>query len=173
MTTFIKTITLLTVCSMVMLLGCQPADTKLTSNGKVLSGEQAGSEFVIAEGDEDEKMVETIDAFNNMDVDGLWKHIADTVTFHGADGSIAPLTKEMMAGLMAGADSVDWDVKWLVPVQVKGSNQVRVLLDSHEKMYMKDGSVVDHKLFEEFVFEEGQVVMIRQWDAAASMEGAE
>ncbi|MDZ7714784.1 MAG: hypothetical protein U5J95_01090 [Balneolaceae bacterium] len=163
----------LTFCCMVMLLGCQPKDTTVTSNGKVLLGEQAGSEFVIAAGDEDEKMMETIEAFNNMDMDGLWEHMADTVTFHMADGFEGPFTKEMMAGFMAEADSVQWEVMSIIPVQAKGSNSVRVLLDSHEKIYMKDGSVVDKKLFEEFIFEEGTVVKIRQWDAATAMEGSE
>lgn len=170
---YIRTIKILAFCCMVMLLGCQATDTNAPSNGKVLLGEQAGSEFVIATGDEDEKMMDTIEAFNNMDMDGLWTHMADTVTFHMADGYEGPFTKSMMAEFMASADSVQWEVMSVIPVQAKGSNQVRVLLDSHEKIYLKDGSVIDQKLFEEFIFEDGTVVKIRQWNAPAVMAGTE
>lgn len=170
---YINTIKILGFCCLVMLFGCQPKDAAVPSNGKVLLGEQAGSEFVIATGDEDEKMMDTIEAFNNMEIDALWEHMADTVTFHMADGYKGPFTKEMMAGLLAQADSIQWEVMSVIPVQAKGSNHVRVLLDSHEKIYMKDGSVVDKKLFEEFIFEDGTVVKVRQWDAATAMEDSE
>jgi len=159
-------------CSIGLLLGCRPVNTDndkaVSSNGKILTGDLAGSEFVIADGNEDEMVMDMIDAFNNMDIDGVWENIADTISFHGADGYEGPFTKDMLAGYFAEADSVQWEVWVVIPIQVKGDRQVSVLVESHEKIYMKDGSHTEHKLFERFIFEDGQVTSIRQWDAEAA-----
>jgi len=45
---------------------------------------------------------------------------------------------------------------------------VSVLTDSHEKLYLKDGSVNEHKLFERLVFEDGTITGIRRWNAAVN-----
>lgn len=156
-------------------LGCQPSANNsepVPSNGSVLTGDLAGNEFLMATGDEDEKMMDLVDAFNRMDLDGVWEHIADTISFHGADGYEGPFTKDMLGDLFSTADSVSWQVWAVIPVQVKGSNRVSVLIDSHEKIYLKDGSVNEHKLFERFIFEDGTITGIRQWNAAVSAENS-
>lgn len=149
-------------------VSCQPApeQTAVPSNGMVFSGEMEGSAFEIANGDIDETMMELIEAFNRMDAEALWAHSADTITFHGSDGSVGPMTQADMAGFMAGMDSLSWDPTAIIPVRATGSSRVQVLVEGYESMYPKEGPARRIKLFERFSFEDGLLVEVRQWAAA-------
>ncbi|MDZ7715271.1 MAG: hypothetical protein U5J95_03580 [Balneolaceae bacterium] len=100
------------------MLRCHPT-------ARYYSGEQAGGEFVIATGDEDEKMMETIEAFNNMEVDALWEHVCrHRYLSYGGWLTKALLPKEMMAGFMAqDLIPLQWEVMSVIPVQAKGEQQ--------------------------------------------------
>lgn len=150
-----------------LVVACQPKDNqqKAPANGMVLSGDLSGSAFTIATGNEDETMMDMIDAFNRMDAEALWASAADTISFHGSDGTVGPLTKADMAGLFSTVDSLSWDVDAVIPVKAEGSSRVNVIVDGREILYMKDGTVQRMKLLERFIFEDGLLVGVRQWKA--------
>jgi hypothetical protein len=155
-----------------LIAACQPQDNQqeAPANGMVLTGGLSGNAFTIATGNEDEIMMDLIEAFNRMDAEALWASSADTISFHRSDGTVGPLTQADMAGFFSTVDSLSWDVDAVIPVQAQGSNRVSVLVDSRETLYMKDGTVDRMKLFERFIFEDGLLVGVRQWKAAMSPE---
>lgn len=154
--------------ALAMLVGCQSADTvqEVPSNGMVMTGDYSGSAFTIATTYEDEIFMDMVEAFNNRDAEALWASAADTVMFHQSDGTVGPLTQADMAAFFSSVDSLSWEMNAVIPVKAVGSNRVNVLVDSREVAYMNDGSVVRRKLFERFIFEEGTLVSVRQWEAA-------
>jgi len=150
---------------------CQPAQEQaIPSNGRVLTGNMSGREFAIATGNEDELVMDLNDAFNAMDADALWEISADTVTMHNTDGDIIPFTKAAMEELFASVDSIDWELDAVIPVQVIGSSRVNVFTDGVETLYFSDGTVDSKKLFERFVFEDGVLTAVYQWEAALPAE---
>lgn len=156
------------VVSVLVIASCQPENSsrqEVPSNGKVLTGELSGNEFTIATGNEDEIFMEMIESFNRMDAEALWSNSAETVTMHSADGTVNQLTQDAMAGFFSTLDSLSWEMDAIIPVKVVGSNQVKIMADGREILYMKDGTVRNFKLFEEFIFENGQLVEVRQWTA--------
>jgi len=168
MTRIIKKWGVLLCVAAVSLAACQPVQNEQVpvSNGMVLTGDMEGKAFTIAPGNEDEIFMDMVEAFNQMDAEALWANSADTIIFHQSDGTSGPLTQADMAGLFSTIDSLSWDIHAVVPIKIVGDNRVNVLSDGIEKMYMKDGSEVKKRLFEQFVFEDGMLVEVRQWDAA-------
>lgn len=161
------------VVCLFLIAACQPKDNQqeAPANGMVLSGDLSGSAFTIATGNEDETMMDMIEAFNRMDADALWASAADTVSFHMSDGTVGPLTKADMAGFFSTVDSLSWDVDAIIPVKAEGSNRVNIIVDGREILYMKDGTVERMKLLERFIFEDGLLVGVRQWKAEMPASG--
>lgn len=147
---------------------CQPTEEsqpEKATSGMILSGDHNGKAFAMATGNEPEIFMEMVDAFNNRDAEMLWTHAADTITMHAADGMVRPMTQADMAGFFSAADSLSWEIDEVIPVQVEGTNRVKILSDGREIVYMKNGTVTKKKLFEEFTFEDEQLVSVRQWTA--------
>ena len=157
---------------LLMVSACQPAQDQQSqaANGMVLHGANEGKEFLIATGNEDEIFMEVVDAFNRMDIDALWEVSADTIIFHGVDGTVGPLTKSDMSGMFSSMDSVRWSVDAVIPVQVEGSQQVNILADGTEWIFPKEGESSHRKLFERFVFEDGVIVEVHQWAAGGIVD---
>lgn len=164
------------LASVLLVTACQPQNNSQSvetpSNGMVMSGEFEGDEFIIAMGNEDEIFMEMAEAFNQMDAKAIWSYSADTVMMRNVEGVEMALTQADMAGFFSSVDSLSWDIESVIPVKITGSNQVRVLVDSREVIYFNDGNVMKKHLFEEFTFEDGQMVQVRQWDAAMAEDGA-
>jgi len=164
----IKSIGLFTcVC---LLAACQPqqqpADPQEPeTGGMIMNGELSGSEFAIATGDEMETFMTLVERFNDMDAAGIWEFSADTVSMIMIDGSTQMLTQAAFEGMFAGLDSVTWEMDAVVPLRVVGTNLVKVMVDSREIMYMKDGTVSRVRLFEEFTFDNEMLTSVRQWSA--------
>ncbi len=158
------------IVSILMVAACQQQESsqpiETPSNGMAMTEEYGGDEFTIATSNEDEIFMEMAEAFNRMDAEALWSYSTDTVMMRNIEGMEIPLTQADMAGFFSSADSLNWDIDAVIPVKVTGSDQVRVLVDSREVIYMKDGNVIKKHLFEEFTFEDGKMVKVRQWDAA-------
>lgn len=163
------------IISILMVTACQPQESsqpvETPSNGMAMTGEYEGDEFIIATGNEDEIFMEMAEAFNRMDAEALWENSADTVIMRNVEGAEIPLTQADMAGFFSSADSLSWDIDAIIPVKTTGSDVVRILVDSREVFYMKDGNVMKKHLFEEFTFENGKMVKVRQWDAAMADDG--
>jgi uncharacterized lipoprotein YehR (DUF1307 family) len=164
------------ILSILMVAACQPQESSQPvenpSNGMAISGEYEGNEFTIATGNEDEVFMDMAEAFNRMDAEALWQNSADTVMMRNIEGVEIPLTESDMAGFFSSADSLSWDIDAVIPVKTTGSDVVRILVDSREVVYMKDGNVMKKHLFEEFTFKNGKMVKVRQWDAAMADGGA-
>jgi len=164
-------ITGIITCALLM-AACQPKQDEnenepqeLPTNGMIMTGELSGSEFTIATGDEYQTFMQMVEDFNRMDAEALWAHSADTVSFQTADGNVGPLTKADMAGMFSAMDSVSWEMQSVIPVQVAGTNLVKIIADSKEYFYRKDGTVDSQKLLEEFTFDNGTMMKVRQWTA--------
>lgn len=144
---------------------CQPT-TETPMAGKVLvDGDYKDKPFMMATGPEFERFMAMNKAFNEMDIDAMFEHIADTVGMRGDDGSWSRLSKEDFAGYFSLMDSVKWDLWAVIPVQVEGSERVNIFADGREVRYFKDGTVWDKHLFERFIFVDGKLTGVRQWSA--------
>jgi hypothetical protein len=160
---------------MLALVACQPqqpAESQQTTvqqepatGGMIINGELSGSEFAIATGSEMDTFMTIVERFNQMDAAGIWEFSADTVSMIMIDGSTQLLTQAAFEGMFAGLDSVTWEMDAVIPLRVVGTDLVKVLVDSREMMYMKDGSVSRVRLFEEFTFDSGILTNVRQWSA--------
>jgi len=135
------------------------------TGGMIMNGELSGSEFAIATGNEMDTFMTIVERFNNLDAAGIWEFSADTVSMIMIDGSTQMLTQAAFEGMFGGLDSVTWEMDAVVPLRVVGTDLVKVMVDSREVMYMKDGTVSRVRLFEEFTFNNEILTNVRQWSA--------
>jgi len=143
----------------------ESAPAEPVTGGIIVSGDLQGNEFSIATGEVVDNFLAMVEAFNNMDAEAVWAYSADTISMYSADGSVVPMTKADMAGFYSSADSLEWRMEYVLPVHVEGTNLVKIIANSRETVYAKDGSVMDIKLLEEFTFDDGTLVEVRQWTA--------
>lgn len=159
----------LLIC-MISITACQQSSNSSSEPQQVMAGAvmQDGEpqwSFMMATSGEDEMMMDIIDAFNNLDVDGVFAHSADTVRMSSADGTTMQMTKEDMSGWFATMDSVSWDVMAVIPVQREEGNSVSVIVDGMQTDYYKDGTVNSYRLMERFVFTDGKMNRVYQYTA--------
>ena len=75
-------------------------------------------------------MIEFINAYNAMDIVKCTSYIADKCEVTGFDGVKTSLTKEDWKNYFANYKSINWDVLSIVPLRIKDSETVFVLLGS-------------------------------------------
>ena len=163
---------------MISVTACQQSPDSSPENQQVMAGAvmQDGEpqwSLMMATSGEDEMMMDIIDAFNNMDVDGVFAHSADAVRMSSADGTTMQMTKEAMSGWFASMDSVKWDVAAVIPVQREEGNNVSVIVDGMQTDYYKDGTVDSYRLMERFVFTDGVMNRVYQYTAVIPEESAD
>jgi len=141
--------------------------------GAVMQDDEPRWGLMMAASGEGEQMMEIIDAFNNMDVDGVFTHSADTVRMSSADGSTIQMTREAMSGWFASMDSVKWNVGAVIPVQREEGTSVSVIVDGMQTDYYKDSTVESYRLMERFVFTDGVMNRVYQYTAAMPEESAD
>lgn len=154
---------------MLFVTACQPSsnmETQPAVAGTVMNNGEPGSGLMMATSGEDEIMMDIIDAFNNLDVDGVFAHSADSVRMNVADGTTMQMTKEAMSGWFASMDSVKWEVWAIIPVKTVEGNSVSVIVDGMQTDYYKDGTVDSYSLMERFVFTDGKLNRVHQYTAA-------
>ncbi|MDZ7807488.1 MAG: hypothetical protein U5K71_10275 [Gracilimonas sp.] len=165
---YLTTISGVLVC-ILALVACQPQQSneprETVTGGMIMSGELSGSEFAIATGSEMDTFMTIVERFNQMDAAGIWEFSADTVSMIMIDGSTQLITQAAFEGMFSAIDSLSWEMDAVVPLKVVGTDLVKVMVDSREVMYMKDGSVSRVRLFEEFTFDSGILTNVRQWSA--------
>jgi hypothetical protein len=163
---------------MISVTACQQASNTTTESEQVVAGAVMDDGeprwgLMMAASGEGEQMMEIIDAFNNMDVEGVFAHSADTVRMSSADGSTIQMTREAMSGWFASMDSVKWNVGAVIPVQREEGTSVSVIVDGMQTDYYKDGTVESYRLMERFVFTDGVMTRVYQYTAAMPEESAE
>lgn len=163
---------------MISVAACQQASNTTTESEQVVAGAvmEDGEPrwgLMMAASGESEQMMEIIDAFNNMDVEGVFAHSADTVRMSSADGSAIQMTREAMSGWFASMDSVKWNVGAVIPVQREEGTSVSVIVDGMQTDYYKDGTVESYRLMERFVFTDGVMNRVYQYTAAMPEESAD
>ncbi|MCX2745521.1 hypothetical protein OO013_16695 [Mangrovivirga sp. M17] len=129
----------------------------------IFTGEYEGKEMVISSGNEMDQMMKIIDDFNDMDASSLWENSEDTVIMYAENGKVIKLTEDYMQGFFDSADSIDWAVSKIIPLEIKGTNVKKVIVDSHETMNLKEGDQSKIRLFEVFTFKDGKLVAVSQW----------
>jgi len=173
-----KIIGAILLMGLISLAACQQASNSTAEPEQVVAGAVMENDeprwgLMMATSGEGEQMMDIIDAFNNLDVDGVFAHSADTVRMRSADGTTMQMTKEAMSGWFASMDSVKWDVAAVIPVQREESNRVSVIVDGMQTDYYKDGTVESYRLMERFVFTDGKMNRVYQYKAAIPEEPAE
>jgi len=168
---------LLLALGITFLVACQSEEKtdnsdKPPANGKIFTALGQDDAFIIGRGNEDELVIDMLEAFNKMDAEALWEHAADSVLFRFRDGTVDTLTQADMSAYFASVDSVQWMVGALIPIEIVGGDRVSVLTDGTETIYHKNGSVEKFKLFERFIFENSKLVAVHQWEAGIK-EGSE
>ncbi|QCK15690.1 hypothetical protein [Mangrovivirga cuniculi] len=136
----------------------------------IFTGDHKGKEMMIAKGNEMDQMMKIIDDFNDMDAAAIWENSADTVTMYAADGNVRKLTEDSMKGFFDSADSVDWAVSEIIPLEVEDTSIKKVIIDSYETINSKEGDDSYIRLFEVFTFKDGKLVTISQWTAEVEKE---
>jgi hypothetical protein len=163
---------------MISVAACQQASNSTAEPEQVMAGAvmEDGEPrwgLMMAASGEGEQMMEIIDAFNNMDVEGVFAHSADTVRMSSADGSTIQMTREAMSGWFASMDSVKWNVGAVIPVQREEGTSVSVIVDGMQTDYYKDGTVESYRLMERFVFTDGVMNRVYQYTAVIPEESAD
>jgi|SRR6056297_1068237 len=163
---------------MISVAACQQASNSTAEPEQVVAGAvmEDGEPrwgLMMAASGEGEQMMEIIDAFNNMDVEGVFAHSADTVRMSSADGSTIQMTREAMSNWFASMDSVKWNVGAVIPVQREEGTRVSVIVDGMQTDYYKDGTVDTYRLMERFVFTDGVMNRVYQYTAVIPEESAD
>jgi len=163
---------------MISVAACQqasnsPAEPEQVVAGAVMEDGEPRWGLMMAASGEGEQMMDIIDAFNNMDVEGVFAHSADTVRMSSADGSTIQMTREAMSDWFASMDSVKWNVGAVIPVQREEGTRVSVIVDGMQTDYYKDGTVDTYRLMERFVFTDGVMNRVYQYTAVIPEESAD
>lgn len=135
------------------------------SNGKIFTALGQDDAFAIATSNEDEIVVDILEAYNKMDAKAIWEHAQDSVLFQYYNGAMDTLTMADMNNYFASVDSVQWMFSAIIPIKIIGGKRVSVLTDGTSTIYHKDGTQERFKLFERFIFKDKKLVGVTQWRA--------
>jgi hypothetical protein len=161
MTLNLKLLLLLVACT--LLSSCHLFQEP--SNGKIFTALGQDDAFAIATGNEDEIVIDILEAYNKMDAEAIWKHAQDSVYFQYYTGETDTLTLAGMNRYFASVDSVQWMVGAVIPIKIIGGERVSVLTDGTSTIFHKDGTKERFKLFERFIFQDEKLVGVTQWRA--------
>lgn len=138
------------------------------SNGKIFTALGQDDAFAIATSNEDEIVIDILEAYNKMDAEAIWEHAQDSVYFQYYTGETDTLSQADMNNYFASVDSVQWMVGAVIPIKIIGGKRVSVLTDGTSTIFHKDGTQERFKLFERFIFQDKKLVGVSQWRAEAN-----
>jgi len=134
--------------------------------GEIARGENKGSKFYIASDENVDVVKKLLKAWNNMDPDGMFEVLTDTITWWVPNSKIPiKADKEFITAYLSGYDSIRQDPQGFIPHQWEGQEHVVVSLASREKKYKKDGTFEDDRLFERFHIKDGKIFRVQAWSA--------
>ena len=110
--------------------------------GEIAVGPNAGSKFYIVSDDNVELTKTLINAYNNMDIDGMYEVLPDTVMWFAPKlKDPIPADRKFMKEYFSQYDSISQVVQGYIPHQWEGQENTVVSVASREIKYKKDGRV--------------------------------
>ena len=134
--------------------------------GEIMLGKNKGSKFYIAPDDNVDIVKNLLKSWNNMDADGMFEVLEDTITWLVAtEKKPIKADKEFIKEYLKSYDSISQVVQGYIPHQWEGQQHVVVSVASREKKYKKDGTFEDDRLFERFFVRDGKIFQVQAWSA--------
>ena len=158
---------ILLILFIVAFTGCETKTIEVpVKGGEIALGPNKGSKFYIVSDDNVDVVKKLLKSWNNMDPDGMFEVLTDTITWWVAD-SKTPIKadKEFITAYLSGYDSISQVPQGFIPHQWEGQEHVVVSMASREKKYKKDGTFEDDRLFERFHIKDGKIFRVQAWSA--------
>ena len=152
---------------MAVFLSCEPKVVEVPVKvGEIARGENKGSKYYLVSDDNVDIVKKLLKAWNNMDPDGMFEVLTDTISWWVPD-SKTPISadKEFITEYLKGYDSISQVPHGFIPHQWEGQEHTVVSVASREKKYKKDGTIEDDRLFERFHIKNGKVFRVQAWSA--------
>ena len=134
--------------------------------GEIARGENKGSKYYLVSDDNVDIVKKLLKAWNNMDPEGMFEVLTDTISWWVPDSKTPILAdKEFISEYLKGYDSISQVPHGFIPHQWEGQEHTVVSVASREKKYKKDGTLEDDRLFERFHIKNGKVFRVQAWSA--------
>jgi hypothetical protein len=149
------------------LLSCETKTIEVpVKGGEIAVGPNAGSKFYIVSDDNVELTKTLINAYSNMDVDGMYEVLPDTVMWFAPKlKDPIPADRKFMEEYFSQYDSISQVVQGYIPHQWEGQENTVVSVASREIKYKKDGTIEDERLFERFFIKNNKIFRVMAWSA--------
>ena len=151
----------------VVLISCETKIIEVpVKGGEIALGPNKGSKFYIASDDNVDIVKKLLKSWNNMDPEGMFEVLEDTITWWVADEK-KPIKAdiEFIKEYLSSYDSISQVVQGYIPHQWEGQSHFVVSVASREKKYKKDGTFEDDRLFERFHIKDGKIFRVQAWSA--------
>ena len=134
--------------------------------GEIARGEYKGSKYYLVSDDNVDIVKKLLKAWNNMDPEGMFEVLTDTISWWVPDSKTPILAdKEFISEYLKSYDSISQVPHGFIPHQWEGQEHTVVSVASREKKYKKDGTLEDDRLFERFHIKNGKVFRVQAWSA--------
>lgn len=137
--------------------------------GKTKS-DYTGRKLVFSNRGEVEKLEELIAAYNAMDSATCQSFFAENAVVEAADGSMITFTAELWDSVFDPYSSIQWTPYSIVPLKIYNTDPASgVTVIARETRNMKDGTVWDKEMVEQFYFNvEGKITRVVQYEKNVS-----
>ena len=134
--------------------------------GEIALGSNTGSKFYLTSDDNVDIVKKLLESWNNMDPDGMFEVLEDTITwFVASEKKPIVADKKFIIEYMSAYDSISQVVQGYIPHQYEGQTANVVSVASRETKFKKDGTVEDDRLFERFFIRNGKIFRVMAWSA--------
>ena len=164
---FIKMKKIITLLIIATLISCETEVVKVPLKaGEIALGPNTGSKYYLTSDDNVDIVKKLLESWNNMDPDGMFEVLEDTITWYDASEK-KPIVadKNFIIEYMSAYDSISQVVQGYIPHQYEGQTADVVSVASRETKFKKDGTVEDDRLFERFFIRNGKIFRVMAWSA--------